>query len=257
MPNFLIIGAAKAATTTLSNMLSAHPQAAIVHGKEPHFFSYDHVYRLGWDRYQQLYRHCRGKIAVGDASTSYSRIRHHPHTLSRIFRHVPDVKIIYMVRHPLERMVSAYVERLATPGAGNVFESINQAVKRQPMIIDSSRYWEVFDAYRAHFDEERIKIVWFEEFVQDAEQVFGGVCEFLGIRPDIGIDSRMVGRNTRDNALERMARLGRSGLSIDTEWDGDVRQWVIDQIRDDNLRFLEHFGRPSDYWGDIYTPAMA
>lgn len=46
-PNFLIIGAAKAATTTLCNLLSQHPQAAIVQGKEPHFFSVDQIYQAG------------------------------------------------------------------------------------------------------------------------------------------------------------------------------------------------------------------
>jgi len=46
-PNFFIIGAAKAATTSLSSLLASHPQAALVQGKEPHFFSYDHVYNLG------------------------------------------------------------------------------------------------------------------------------------------------------------------------------------------------------------------
>ena len=130
-PNFLIIGAAKAATTALSSMLDAHPEAAIVKGKEPHFFSHDRAYSMGWERYQELYRHCDGKLAVGDASTSYSRLRHHPDTISRIRKHVPDVKIIYMVRHPLDRMVSAYVERLATPGTGQVFEFINHAVRQQ------------------------------------------------------------------------------------------------------------------------------
>lgn len=251
-PNFLIIGAAKAATTTLSSMLSAHPEAAIVQGKEPHFFSYDRVYSLGWERYQRLFSHCHGRPAVGDASTSYSRIRYHPETLSRIRRHVPGVRIIYMVRHPLERMVSAYVERLATPGVEHVFDSVNDAVRRQPMIIDSSRYWEVFEAYRRHFEERRIKIIWFEEFVKEPQSVFADVCGFLGIRTDIAVDLAAIRKNTRDNALDRMVRLERGGVSIETVWDERVRQWVIEQIRDDNTRFLDYFGRPRDYWGGMF-----
>src|SRR5277367_2845210 len=142
-PNFFIIGAAKAATTSLSSLLGAHPQAGIVQGKEPHFFSYDQVYKLGWPKYLTLFKHCRDKKAIGDASTSYSRIRYHPSVVERIRAQVPEARIIYMVRHPLQRMESAYVEHLATPG-GLVFASINDAVKRLPMIVDSSRYWEVF-----------------------------------------------------------------------------------------------------------------
>lgn len=251
-PNFLIIGAAKSATTALSSMLDQHPQAAMVQGKEPHFFSMDSVYARGWDWYQSLYGHCRGQLAIGDASTSYSRIRYHPQVAARILKHVPDVKIIYMVRHPLERMVSAYVEWLATPGTENVFPSINEAVKRRPMIVDSSRYWEVFDHYRRHFDDARIQIVWFEEFVRDTARVFSEVCRFLEIDDSLAIPLPKERQNSRDAALTRARRLGRADVRVNTEWDPDVRRWVLNEIAEDNRRFLEYFRRPVDYWGSLY-----
>ncbi len=251
-PDFLIIGAAKAATTALSNMLAQHPQAGIVQGKEPHFFSRDAVYARGWPWYQSLYAHCAGRSAVGDASTSYSRIRYFPEVVPRILAHAPEVKIIYMVRHPLERMVSAYVERLGSPGAPNVFRSINEAVSQQPMIIDSSRYWEVFDHYRQHFDETRIHVVWFEEFVQDTAKAFAQVCRFLEIDDSRAVALPAEERNSRESALARARQLGRGGLQIQTEWDPDVRAWVIEQIADDSRRFLQHFGRPRDYWSDLF-----
>lgn len=251
-PNFLIIGAAKCATTALSSMLDQHPQAAIVQGKEPNFFSGDRIYARGWAWYQSLYSHCQGRLAIGDASTSYSRIRYHPQTVARILAHAPDVKIIYMVRHPIERMVSAYVEHLATPGVSHVFGSINEAVKHQPMIVDSSRYWEVFDHYRQHFDESRIRIVWFEEFVRDTGQVFAEVCRFLGVDDDVVISLPKEKQNSRENALVRVRQLGRGNLQIDTEWEPATQQWVLNQIADDNRRFLEYFGRPLDYWGKLF-----
>jgi len=247
-PNFLIIGAAKAATTSLSNMLASHPQAAIVQAKEPHFFSYDEVYNLGWDYYQSLYAHCKDELAIGDASTSYSRIRYHPQVVKRILKHAPDVKIIYMVRHPIERMVSAYVERLGSPGADQIFKSINHAVKRQPMIIDSSRYWEVFNYYRQYFDESKIKIVWFEEFVKNTDEVFQDVCCFLGIDYDGSIKINTSQQNTRDNAIQRMKELGRNDIKIRTKWNKKTLKWVVHQIKDDNSKFLNYFNKPKDYW---------
>ncbi len=251
-PDFLIIGAVKSATTALSNLLRLHPQAAIVKGKEPHFFSIDKNYNMGWSYYQSLYSHCTDELAMGDASTSYSRIRYHPQTVQRILKHVPDVKIIYMVRHPVERMVSAYVERLATVSADHVYQSINQAVKKQPMIIDSSRYWEVFNHYRQHFDESRIKIVWFEEFVRDNTAVFKDVCRFLEIDDGWDITIGKEKQNTREGALQRMKNLGRRDMRIKTEWNKNTLKWVVTQIRDDNLRFLEYFQKPGDYWGDLF-----
>jgi hypothetical protein len=250
-PNFFIIGAAKAATTSLSSLLDSHPQATMVQGKEPHFFSYDHRYGLGWDRYLKLFSHCRDQKAIGDASTSYSRIRYHPATVKRIRKHAPDARIIYMVRHPLERMESAYVEHICTPG-GQVFASINDAVRQQPMIVDSSRYGEVFDAYRQEFDELKIKIVWFEEYIANPIAVFQDACRFLEIDDTLIPDLARQRTNSRENASTRMARLGRGNVQVNTEWDGETRQRVIDQIRDDNCRFLAHFGRPKDFWGELF-----
>jgi hypothetical protein len=250
-PNFFIIGAAKAATTSLSSMLSLHPEAGIVRGKEPHFFSDDQVFSQGWARYLELYSHCTGRRAVGDASTSYSRIRYFPRTIARIRRHVPEAKIIYMVRHPLKRMESAYIEHLCTPG-GHVFLSINDAVRRLPMIIDSSRYWEVFDAYRRHVGETRIKIVWFEDYVANPEPVFRDVCRFLDIDDAVPFDLGRQALNSRAHAAERLAALNRQDIRIDTEWDSQTRQRVLDLIRDDIQRFLEHFGRQSEIWNDLF-----
>ena len=250
-PNFFIIGAAKAATTSLSSMLSQHPEAGIVRGKEPHFFSYDEHFAQGWAQYLQLYSHCTGKRAIGDASTSYSRIRYFPRTVARLGRHVPEAKIIYMVRHPLQRMESAYVEHMCTPG-GQVFVSINDAVQRQPMIVDLSRYWEVFDAYRRNVGETRIKIVWFEDYVANPEAVFRDVCRFLDIDDSVPIDFERQRLNSRAQADERLAALNWQHIKIDTEWDGQARQYVLDLIRDDTARFLTHFGRQSEIWNDLF-----
>ena len=241
VPNFFIIGAAKAATTALSSLLAQHPQAAIVPSKEPHFFSFDKHYRLGWEAYLRLFSHCRGETAIGDASTSYSRIRYHPETIGRLRRHVPHARIIYMVRHPLERMESAYAEHRRTPG-GEAHPSINEAILRQPMILDSSRYWEVFDAYRRAFGESALKIVWFEEYAAQPVAVFQEVCRFLGIDETFTPDLRFQAMNPRNPD------------GLDFGWDPDLRRRVIQTLRDDNLRFLRHFGRPDGHWGGLFVP---
>jgi len=250
-PNFFIIGAAKAATTSLSSLLESHPEAAMVRDKEPHFFSYDHHYKAGWKKYLRLYEHCVAQKAIGDASTSYSRIRYYPAVVGRIKEHVPNARIIYMVRHPLDRMESAYVEHVCTADS-RVFSSINEAVREMPMILDSSRYGEVFDAYRQKFDESRIKIVWFEEYVANTMAVFQEVCRFLGIDDKVKPDLERERTNSRERAATRMAAIGRPGIQVKTTWDDATRRWVIDQLRDDNCRFLDYFGKPRNYWGDIF-----
>jgi hypothetical protein len=274
-PNFFIVGATKAATTSLSSLLEAHPQAAIVRFKEPHFFSFDDCYAEGWSKYLELFAHVSDETAIGDASTSYSRLRYHPRVIRRIQRHVPDAKIIYMVRHPIERMESAYLEYISReiiyavrypiermesaylepiPNEGGMaFTSINDAIRRNPMIVDSSRYWEVFDAYRKAFGEDRIRIVWFEEYIANQKAVFQDVCQFLEIDDQCEPNLTVEGRNSREDAALRLARTsGDGGLPWNMVWEEDLRRQVIAQIHDDNLRFLAHFGRPANYWGDLF-----
>ena len=156
-----------------------------------------------------------------------------------------------MVRHPLKRMESAYIEHLCTPG-GQVFLSINDAVRRRPMIVDSSRYWEVFDAYRKQLGETSIKIIWFEDYVANPAAVFREVCRFLGIDDAVRPDFDRQNRNSRANSERRLAALNRQHVKIDTAWDRQTRQYVLDLIRDDTWRFLAHFDRQSDIWNDLF-----
>ncbi|HOB31663.1 MAG TPA: sulfotransferase [Verrucomicrobiota bacterium] len=250
-PNFLIIGAAKAGTSSLGFLLGAHPEAGIVLGGQPNFFSFDDKYKLGWKKYLRLFEHCVGKEAVGDCSRSYSRIRYHPQVVSRIHEHIPRARIIYMVRHPLDRMVAAYVERMNHPNPPS-FASINDAVRKEPMIIDSSRYWEVFDAYRQTFGESRIKVLWYEEYVANPTQVFREVCRFLQIDDEIPPDLSHPRAEPGADAEESKAPISSSGIQLVTGWDDETRGWVLEQIRDDNTRFLQHFSKPLDFWGTLF-----
>lgn len=241
-PTFFIIGAAKAATSSLASLLEQHPEAAIALGKEPHFFSFDKHYRKGWSAYLSLFRHAQGPKALGDASTSYSRLRHHPAALDRIARHVPGARILYLVRHPLERMESAYAEQLRTPGAPPM-PTINEAIQRLPMILDSCRYGEVHGAYCARFGEGRVKVVWFEDYIARPLEVFQEVCRFLGL------DDRFTPALSGEVRNARAPGLPAAALA----WRPEVRRAVLDALREDNLRFLARMGKPRDHWGELYT----
>jgi len=249
--NFFIIGAAKAGTTSLSSLLGTHPEIGIPQSKEIHFFSFDHVYSLGWEHYTRLFEHFSDRSAIGDASTSYSRIRYHPSTVERIYRQIPDAKIIYMVRNPLQRIESAYIEHLCTPESP-VFPSVNEAVAALPMIVDSSRYWEVYDAYRQRFDEGKIQVVWFEVYLVNKVAVLRDLYQFLNVSNGAVPNLKMEDTDSRKAAPWRMALLGRGNVPIDTRWNEATKQAVLEQIRDDNFRFLSHFGKPTDYWDNMY-----
>ncbi len=249
--NFFIIGAAKSATTTLANLLMNHPQAAIVKDKEPHFFSFNNEYPEGIEWYLNQYDHCTKEIAIGDASTSYSRIRYYPETIERIHDFNPDAKIIFCVRHPLKRIESAYIERIATSGTAK-YNSLNESVRNIHMMVDSSRYWEVFDAYRQFFPEKNILIVWFEDFTQNQQQLFTEICQFLDINEITYPMSASLQTNSRAVKHQQINSMGQTLKDFDLQWDDDTRAYVIDKLREDNLQLLRYFNKPDDYWGNIF-----
>ncbi len=242
-PNFLIIGAAKSATTSLASLLDNHPEASISRPKEPHFFSMDDRYQAGWLQYLSLFSHCGNEIAIGDASTSYSRIRYYPKVFERLDSYLKDPKIIYMVRHPIRRIESAYVEQM-TLARHSPIKSISEAVERVPMMVDSSRYWEVYSAYRDHYSESQIKVVWFEDYVSEQSKVFSEVCQFLGIDSEVLPAQDKEVSNTREDAI---ARVGDPAV-IDTRWNPKTLGNVKNVLADDTSRFLTHFDRPLEYW---------
>ena len=71
LPNFLVIGAAKSATTSLCELLGQHPDVFILDPKEPHFFT--RHYELGWKWYKSLFSNAGSYERIGEGSTSYSQ----------------------------------------------------------------------------------------------------------------------------------------------------------------------------------------
>src|SRR5215207_2554839 len=99
IPNTFIIGAAKCGTTSLWLYLNQHPQIAFSIEKEPAFFVRDdYLDHLDW--YESLFEEA---TVVGEASTLYTTFLVHVDVPARIHGMVPDAKLIYMVRDPVER----------------------------------------------------------------------------------------------------------------------------------------------------------
>ena len=148
LPNTFVIGAAKCGTTSLWLYLNAHPEIAFSINKEPAFFVRpDYRDRLEW--YESLFEEAS---IIGEASTLYSAHPVHPDVPERIHSLVPDPKLIYMVRDPVERAVSHYVEQVSRgfenrPAAAALMdpdESRNLYLAASSYATQVKRYLEVF-----------------------------------------------------------------------------------------------------------------
>jgi hypothetical protein len=178
-PDFIIIGAMKCATSALHDQLKAHHTFFMTTPKEPNFFSDDSVYAQGISWYQSLYDEARTDQIRGESSTHYTKLPNHQKTLPRLKAFCPQIKCIYMMRHPMDRLVSHYIHEWSQRV---ISCDINTAVDQFPELIDYGRYSMQLEPYRATFGSGAILPVFSENFRHDPLRELQKIFNFLGVK---------------------------------------------------------------------------
>ena len=181
---FFVIGAGKSGTSSLCYHLASHPQVAFCRLKEPNFFNKDREYAKGLSYYESLFDEQPGTLAKGEGTTRYSLLGLWPETPLRIHAYRPQARIIYMVRHPLDRIRSHVRERrgnrLDDPRA-----TMLEIIRDVPAVLDGGYYYRALSTYQEWFSDPRVRVIFFEDLVDDAAAVFEEAAHFLGIDPSL------------------------------------------------------------------------
>jgi hypothetical protein len=181
IPNFLVIGAMKAGTTSLYHYVKIHPQVFMPPAKELDFFVEELNWRRGLEWYKrQFERGTHDMVALGEASTSYTMYPHYQGVPERISKHLPDVRLIYVVRSPIERIRSHYQHNVIS---GTERRSIDEAVFENPAYVDYSRYAYQIEQYLEYFSRDRLLIITSEQLGRARLAAARSVYEFLGVDP--------------------------------------------------------------------------
>ena len=176
-PDFIIIGAMKCATSSLHEQLALQPNFFMSTLKEPNFFSNDEEYNKGLDAYLTHFQDAQLTDFCGESSTHYSKLPTYPLTIKRLQKTLPDAKFIYVMRHPIKRLVSQYIHEWSQ----RIIEvDINTAVKQYPELIDYSRYTMQLQPYFDTFGAERVLPVFFEHLFTHQQDELERICRFLG-----------------------------------------------------------------------------
>ena len=177
LPNTFIIGAAKCGTTSLWLHLDAHPEIAFSTDKEPAFFVRPN-YRdeLAW--YEGLFRPAPVR---GEASTLYTTHPVHDGVPERIRSLVPDAKLIYMVRDPVDRMISHYVEQFARGGEDRPISTALAEPESHNMYLAASLYATQVKQYLDFFEPSSLLILDQDELRDDPLVTLARVYRFLGV----------------------------------------------------------------------------
>ncbi|MCC6580498.1 MAG: sulfotransferase domain-containing protein [Phycisphaeraceae bacterium] len=198
LPDFLIIGAAKCGTTTLYRYLCRHPNVFMPADKEPCFFDSRINFPGGLAGYQSLFAEARSDQLIGEASTNYTFWPHVPDAVERIAELIPRAKLIYIMRHPVDRAYSHYVHRFTKElYPGQPFHlSFEQFVEIDPMCIDTSRYARQIERYLTKFERSSLLLLTMDDLIRDPASLVKKTVAFLGLDPTVNL---MGGGPIKDN----------------------------------------------------------
>jgi hypothetical protein len=179
LPHFVIIGAMKSATSSLYDQLSAQPGIFMCTPKEPNFFSDADQYAKGMPWYENLFASADEGSLLGEASTHYTKLPIHPETVQRLKEHLPDARFIYVMRHPVNRLVSHYIHEWST-GVYNC--GIEEAIDKYPELVAYGRYAMQLDSYFDAFGRAAVLPVFFDRLLSEPQIELERICHFIGYK---------------------------------------------------------------------------
>jgi len=180
LPNFLVIGAMKAGTTSLHRYLREHPQVFMPDEKELDFFVAEKRWGRGRSWYEAQFAAAGDAVAVGEASPCYTMFPRFSGVPARVAQLLPHARLVYCVRHPIERMRSHYLHEVEK---GRERAPIGRALVSDPQYLDASRYAMQLDQYLDRFSARRILVISAEQLRDERAPTVARVLAFLGVDP--------------------------------------------------------------------------
>ncbi len=199
LPNFIIIGVAKAGTTSLYRYLDQHPEVFMCPLKGTNYFGYEDALNWQWldegeppllqhfqaktfEDYEAMFSGVTDEIAIGEASPQYFRC---PNAAKRIHEALPDIKLIASLRNPADRAYSGFLMRTRR---GEPVRSVSEELTADSSHVKEGFYYRRMKRYFDLFPKEQMKIILFEDFKRNPAGVVKDLYRFLavdtGFEPD-------------------------------------------------------------------------
>jgi len=176
--DFMIIGSHKCATSTLFHMLNTHPKIVGCDTKEPMFFCSCDNWRNEISDYHSLFQWKEGALHF-EASTTYT---FYPHQNLKIWESLydynPDLKLIYIVRNPIDRLISNYMHSTLR---GAKYPSLEKFITYKSLFLDITRYATQIKPFIHQFGKEQVCILFFQDVINNPDTTLLKLSNFLNI----------------------------------------------------------------------------
>ena len=299
IPSFLVVGAAKSGTTALFTQLAQHPSICFPRVKETNFFAlegHELDFRgpgdiealtrseavatvTRWGDYVEMFAQCPDQSTLGEVCPLYL---YSPEAPQRIRHYLPQVRLIAVLRHPVDRAFSAY--RMLLMAGRETETSFLRALDLESQRIRDNwesawhyltmgQYSAQLRRYLSHFPRHQIRLYLYDEFSEQPQKVLDDICTFLGLEhfsADVSARPGMTGvpRNqwlqrvlTRPNRLRTVSRTvmpaswrRRAGSTL-ARWnrktphlDPDTRKQLTDSLTEEILDLGRLINRDLSHW---------
>lgn len=205
LPNFLILGTAKAGTTALHTYLQQHPQIYLTPNKETNFFAFEGIdidfQGIGdealkefsitdLETYQQQFSGVTNESAIGEACPLYL---YHPSAPQKISDYIPDCRLIIILRNPVDRAYANFLHLIRDDR--EPFTNFDQALAAEKRRITSNWEWfwhykqvgyysEQIQRYYDLFNPDQIAIYLYEDLQESPTNLFQNIFNFLEVNSD-------------------------------------------------------------------------
>ncbi|MGZ6825615.1 MAG: sulfotransferase family protein [Mycobacteriales bacterium] len=273
LPDWVVLGAPKAGTTTLAAWLNGHPEAHVPPAKEVSYFDLHHARGPAW--YAAQFAGASPGERLGDATPAYL---YSDAALDRLRAVAPDARLLVLLREPAARVWSHYWFNRALGLEPRSFERALRAERRDPRnapwgltagYLACSRYVDRLEAVVDRFDREQLLVLMFDDLRSDPAGTFAAACRHVGIADDVpppdGARAHNVGRQPRSALLQHALMRARAGswplrvgprLTRLNQRSGgypsmpdDLREQLRAELAGDTARLAAWLGRPlPDGW---------
>ncbi|MEN8374588.1 MAG: sulfotransferase [Gemmatimonadota bacterium] len=182
LPTFVIIGTMKGGTTSLFYYLAEHPQVRMASLRESDFFVARRNYGKGLAWYESLYDGPEGPSIFGESSPNYAKRQFFPGVPERMHAAVPNARLVYCLRDPIDRIVSHWVHNVSQ---GRESASLDDALSdpAENTYVRTSQYHYQIRAFLSYYGLDDVLFVDSNELRSDRRRTLRDVFDFVGADP--------------------------------------------------------------------------
>lgn len=194
-PDFIIIGAMKCGTTSLHYYLRNHPDIYMPREKELDFFVEENNYGKGVSWYTSKFK--SQYLLNGEASPNYTKAHLFVGVPEKMYRLLPDVKLIYLYRDPIDRAYSHYIHSLSS---GREKNNLEKALTENSNYILTSLYHWQLEQFLEFYSRDQLLILDSGELRKNRENALKKIYKFLGV--DYFYNEEIIEKNRQSSSLK-------------------------------------------------------